>query len=657
MIQSRPNLKSQKKASRAKELIERKRRQEHKELQAWYKANADLYAYFITLLQDFTTLLDTYSVADQCRDSATLKKRFDAEGISFLTVTLPSLSKSLFTYLESGVSHYPGFKLKRGQNYPVFLQRMFTEIYSDVQSDRSRISVGLIYQLSVFTKKLKGPYPHRVLLKQAEDFCINDVMLGITTNVTADGLQPILMHARCIINQIFDGYDVFTDRRAKPRPGPGATNTYVDKHMRYEPHMLYEKLDHIMPYKEWFYPGLTGYHVNKARNYRSLLKKRRYEPTARYHQVDKQVGEARGICIEENEAMWYQQAVKNGIYAWVEEHPETRGKVNFSKQEINQQLALHSSKSRRRATIDMKSASDNVLRELVRSMFCEQPQLCEVLMHLSTQIIAFPTLGLPPLRTEKFAPMGSALCFPIMALVHYALIRAIILQSNVQNRFALSKQVFVYGDDIILPSTCVQAVYDWLPMFGMKINQNKSFVNSLFRESCGVHAYDGVDITPVFLKRIPNFSSGADTLLSVLASEEQLFYKGYFSTAKLLRKYINVHWGILPFVSNESRIAGFRRHEVNDTRHIIFMSSKSRKCADGSLASREHRLRVFVNKASELEASMMPYMCENSRYMMKLVTGTKDAATPDYSPDGVKLVWKWLLDSHITSGANDIVLM
>jgi hypothetical protein len=647
---SSPNLKSQKKVLCERIRIRQKRIAERKELRNWYHTVSGILELYEALLKDFSKLLSTYSVTDQLRDSATLLKRFNAEGVSFATVTLPQLSKSLFTYLETGVSLYPGFKIKSGTEYPVFLQGLFKVIYNDVHSNEAITAIGLIYQFSVLTKKLKGPYPHRVLLKQAEDFVKDDQQLS-AIDIKAEFLQPILTHARAIINNIFNDFDLKTDENVVPRPGPGATNTKVEKHMRYEPHMLYEKLDHVLPYKEWFYPPVNGYHVNKARNYRSLLKTRVYEPSARYHQVDKKIGEARGICIEENEAMWYQQAVKNGIYAWVEEHPITRNKVNFTKQSINQMLALHESKSRKRATIDMKSASDNVLRLLVKELFQDQTLLCDILMSLSTQIIEFPTLGLPPLRTNKFAPMGSALCFPIMALVHFALIQAIICNSNVKRRFSKAKDVYVYGDDIIISSDCVQAVYDWLPMFGMKINQDKSFVKSHFRESCGIHAYHGVDITPVFLKRTPNFSSGADTLLSVLASEEQLFLKGFYSTARLLRKRINGHWGILPFVSNESQIAGFRRPGVNDIRHIKFHAAKSRKCALSSLSCEEHRLRVFEKVRSIHRETSSPYMCENSRYLMKLVTGTKTAVTPDYSPDGSKLVWKWLLDSSLTTGS------
>ena len=108
----------------------------------------------------------------------------------------------------------------------------------------------------------------------------------------------------------------------------------------------------------------------------------------------------------------------------------------------------------------------------------------------------------PTLKAQKFAPMGSGVCFPVMGLVHWALITALVFNSTMPKAHELSTQVYVYGDDIIVPSECAQLVYKYLPRFGMKINKDKSFVASHFRESCGCHAYKGFDITPAFFKKV-----------------------------------------------------------------------------------------------------------------------------------------------------------
>lgn len=643
----RPKLKSQ-----TKFLTTRKGRAveiEKRDLSNWYEEMADISGYFHSLLQDFKNLLVTYSKVDYARDTETLSKRFHAEGVSFATKTMPALFKGLLQYLEFGKSAYPGFKLKPGCEYPAFLQRLFAPIYMDVTSDEAVICIKCIYQISFLCKKLKGPYPHRVLLKQAEDFVLDDKSLS-KVDLDSEAVKPILKHAIAIIDSIFTGYDPDVDPWTVPNPGPGATNTKVEKHMRYEPHVLYTKIDAVMPFKEWFYPGLTGHHVNPARSYRSLLKGRKYEPRSRFCQVDKQVGESRGICIEENEAQFLQQAVKNGLYHWIENHPVTKGVINFAKQDVNGLLALKASLSLEHATIDMSKASDRVLRILVAILFCNQDRLREMLLALSTRWIDFPSLDIPSLETLKYAPMGSALCFPVMAIVHYALCKAIILQSNIENRFALSKKVFVYGDDIVLSSTCAQAVFDWLPSFGMKLNVSKSFVRSHFRESCGLHAYYGTEITPVFLKRIPTKKADSASLLASLAAESQLYYNGFKHAAQLLRLRVTQHYGIMPYVNVKSRIAGFRREMQDDLSQIKYAASRTRKhksTVDHDYQCHEYRLRVV--KDINQDVHEQPSMLETSRYLYKQVTGTRRAEIPLSSPDKQQLVWTWLLDSQLST--------
>jgi hypothetical protein len=122
---------------------------------------------------------------------------------------------------------------------------------------------------------------------------------------------------------------------------------------------------------------------------------------------------------------------------------------------------------------------------------------------------------------KKIAPMGSAICFPIMALVHFALIKAILNRSSIAR--VNTRDVYVYGDDIIVNRQCVQAIYDYLPLFGMKINTDKSFSRSYFRESCGLHAYKGAEVTPIRFKCTINSESSPQHLATALRLEEALY--------------------------------------------------------------------------------------------------------------------------------------
>jgi len=650
---------------------------EKRSLLKWSKDNTDILDYLTALLDDGFNTLRFYSKADQQADLRTLENRIRNEGPAFATKTLPALSSSLLNYIETGVSHYPGFKLQSGTEYPAFLRGIFSVIYNVDRTECTDDAVQafrFIYQLGSAFKKFRGPYASKVLRKNLADFVAVDEEIG-KINISSSHLTHILQHAQAIVTRIFKDFDVDNDPDVKPRPGPGATNTPVEKHMRYEPHVLYEQIEGCMPMLEWFFIPHLGYDAFKARVFRKLVKTRVRRPTSRYKQIDKTAGKCRGICIEENEMQFMQQALKNGLYAWLENHPETAGRINFSDQSVNGRMALLASMSRLFATIDMSEASDRILRILIAFLFANLPRLRDCLLALSTQRIdLIPEHGYRYMEANKYAPMGSALCFPVMAIAHFSLCKAIILESNIEDRMNLSKQLYVYGDDIILPSQCAQAVFDWLPQFGPKLNQSKSYVQGYFRESCGLHAYRGMEVTPVYVKYIPNSSSGADVLLSALATEYGLYKRGFYSTAKLLRQRITFYYGSLPYVNVKSSIAGFQRDDANDLAHIKSYAVKKRKyndrtrcpigttplrkfgasylpdwreeCVTNGYQSFEYRLRVIRQKINSPDESLMK---ETSRYMFKLCTGTKEAMIPTSAPDQHEIVWRWVLDSALTT--------
>lgn len=641
------NLKSQRSQSRQLSAVERNKR----ELVTWAKRHDDILLYLEALLADFNNLLPSYGAADYTKDLDTLRRRFRAEGASFATRTLPTLMDGLLAYLERGVSDYPGFKTVPGGDHPAFLQQLFAPIYSATSDEAERtVCIKLIYQFSVSFKKIKGPYPLNVLSKQLDDFVEVDKEIG-NIKLFRDSNLPILRHARAIITRLFKDVDIEESMHARPRPGPGATNTPVEKHMRYEPHVLYTQIDDVLPYDTWFYNS-PWHTVVKAQDYLKLVKDKVHSPRSRFRFVDKQVGKARGICIEENETQWFQQAFKNLMYETLEKHPETRGKVNFASQDVNRKLALSSSRTLSMATIDMKEASDRIPRDLVGYLFSNLPELREVLLALSTRYIDFPKEICGDkdfIEVQKYAPMGSGLCFPVMAVVHYALITAIILETAIQNRYRLSKKVYVYGDDIILPTQCVQAIYDWLPQFGMKLNELKSYYTSHFRESCGLHAYNGEEITPVYFRSIPTQHSRTDGLLSAIGTEYGLYSRGLLLTSQLLRQRTESRFGPLPLIGRLSGIAvsdrmiqkfgstlnfdqsgaaplGWIREGRTRKEHIINYAHRVKRNADYQAST--YRLRV-VRALTE----SLPPMPEDEGYLRMLTTQIRqdssilDAAT------------------------------
>jgi hypothetical protein len=529
-------------------------------IKSFVRRHGDVVLYLEAILADAFKLLEHYRLADYSRDVATLRRRYVSEGLSFATKTLPNLFTEFLIGLEGGKPSYPGFKLDRDQTHPVFLRQLF-DMASKCDDVDKVTAMKCLYQFCCAFKKLKGPYRPSTLQKQLWSFVETDIDLKYL-EFDSQECERIIVSARNVITRVLgDLSPEFDTGLFVPRPGPGATNTPRRKNVRYRPHVLYKQLDEVFPYEDWFYSHPWDLRTD-PKKYLSLGSCER--PSSRFKFVDKTYAKPRGICIEELETQFLQQGIKRALYAKIGSHPLTRGRINFEDQGVNGRLAATSSYDRKYGTIDMSEASDRISRRLVKTLFRGTPELLEALLSVSTRTIELPE-DIPFIRDfpcEKFAPMGSAVCFPIMSLVHFVLIRGILTMCGYPP--SLAHDIYVYGDDILVRSECVEDVYKWLPLFGMKLNTEKSYFKSHFRESCGVHAYHGVDITPVYFKYIPTPQSHWGEVLSIRGVERDLFYRGFRNTAALLRSLsqkVKKLRGVKPlFVSPKSKVFGWIRN-------------------------------------------------------------------------------------------------
>lgn len=576
------------------------------------------------ILADAFECLTHYRRADYLRDVATLRRRYSHEGLSFATKTLPELFNALLQHLESGTPSYPSFKLVKGGKHPVFLRQLFAMALSVDNGEDRVTAVKCLYQLCSAFKKLKGPYRRSTLQKQLWSFVETDQSLK-ELDFLSEPCFPILARARKMVKAILEEVSPeFDPGLFVPRPGPGATNTPRQKHVRFRPHVLYTQLDDVFPYEDWFYSHPWDI-VTEPTRYTAL--ERRDAPSSRFKFVDKTYSKPRGICIEELETQYLQQAIKHCLYNRIEAHPLTRGRVNFTDQSINGDLAVESSASQKYATIDMSEASDRISRTLVRYLFRDCEDLLEALMATSSRTIQLPE-GIidfiDELPVEKFAPMGSAVCFPVMSLVHFVLIRAILSYAAVPQCSA--RDVYVYGDDIIVRTECANAVYDYLPLFGMKLNEEKSYYRSSFRESCGQHAFNGVPITPTYFKYVPESQSHGGVIVSLLETERSLFYNGFTRTAAALRSMMSqtckkVRCQDLPFVRPKSEILGWIR-EDEDAPLKRALGHKRRWDQD----SQQWFYKVRVHR---VPTRSLPSMEQHEAYLRWLTTGAGEATVLD----------------------------
>jgi len=145
--------------------------------------------------------------------------------------------------------------------------------------------------------------------------------------------------------------------------------------------------------------------------------------------------------------------------------------------------------------------------------------------------------------------MGNATTFPVESLVFWAICSA----SLQYHGFHQPGAVFVFGDDIIVPAEMAEVVINDLESFGLVVNRTKSFWRSNFRESCGVDAFNGVNVTPVRWKT----SVDAEHLVGMQSLSDmamRLRVAGYTEAAvtayDILRKRVNQYGIKLPFTDN-----------------------------------------------------------------------------------------------------------
>jgi hypothetical protein len=123
--------------------------------------------------------------------------------------------------------------------------------------------------------------------------------------------------------------------------------------------------------------------------------------------------------------------------------------------------------------------------------------------------------------------MGNATTFPVQSLIFWAVCVATLESSG----FHQPNEVYVFGDDIIVPAVATPLIMETLAAYGLKVNQRKSFYIGAFRESCGVDAYKGVDVTPIRWKT----TYDATTLLELLdlsSMAQRLRVQGFEECAK-----------------------------------------------------------------------------------------------------------------------------
>lgn len=319
---------------------------------------------------------------------------------------------------------------------------------------------------------------------------------------------------KTVVDFLLDS-EKFDDTLLLPRHGGGQVSETVSD--------TREKFDHLtldVKLARCFRPNRFGLDLYDEA---ASLKRVATPKSSRLMFVPKTYKTYRSVCMEPTAYMYFQQEVMRWMVHAMERSPLGQI-VDLKDQTLNQQYAIWGSAHKGLDTIDLSAASDRVHTDLVRAVF--PPKILYYLLGTRTESVLLPDGRVHTLK--KFAPMGSALCFPTQCTVFSAVtVIGYLLQRHsctLQDMTSISREDLrqmcrslfahwssdymdysprlisprVYGDDIICDVRVTENVTYLLEHFGFAVNKEKSFVGGQsVRESCGIYTYNGHDVTPL----------------------------------------------------------------------------------------------------------------------------------------------------------------
>jgi len=229
------------------------------------------------------------------------------------------------------------------------------------------------------------------------------------------------------------------------------------------------------------------------------------------------------------------QYIQHALMEWLRQHMPRllRPCVDFKDQEPSRALCLEASSTGSLATVDLSSASDRLScwvverafqynRDVLDALWACRTRCCRISVRDADGVLAGEE---DFLLLRKFAPMGSGVTFPVQSLVYAAMAIAVVLYdegkgARVTDRTIRSviSRVRVFGDDIILPTSSVSSLDLLLTHCQLKLNASKTHWQGLFRESCGMDAFRGSEVTPVYLRDFQPGHTGEDLVSWVAVS-------------------------------------------------------------------------------------------------------------------------------------------
>nr|QDH88464.1 MAG: RNA-dependent RNA polymerase [Leviviridae sp.] len=513
--------------------------------------------------------------ASQCctsatRDIKTVTSRVEHEGLSFLTITLPTLGKAFESWLDQGkVSIHPSFSSGRRRSLPLIMGGFFARVFDAdsglLLNEPCIDSIRAIRQLTLMFGKIELECSQARQLAAVRNYveCEQEVRLA-DSRLSSNDFAEFTRMSAMLFQNVFDRMDrdVYYGRLV-PKHGPGSTADGLTGNGKYSQAVWTDRLEAVLPAGEYLLPNWSYYSQLEEVDFLEPGS----EVPVKVTLVPKTLKTPRVIAMEPTCMQYMQQAILCSFLEHFGEDDFLPKVIGFDDQVPNQELACQGSFDQRTATLDLSDASDRVSNQLVRAMLSQHPHLLAAVDATRSRRAELPgtsdgTAG-EVIRLAKFASMGSALCFPVEAMVFTTLIflgiqRSLNTSLCRHNLFDYVGSVRVYGDDLIVPVDQVHTVVQTLEHFGAQVGMGKSFWSGRFRESCGKEYFNGHDVSLVRVRQaFPTQRQDVTEVQSLVSLRNQLYMSGYWKTVRwlddILRKMLNNHF---PVVLESSSVLG-----------------------------------------------------------------------------------------------------
>lgn len=535
------------------------------------------------------------------RDLSRLRSAIDCHGIRFALDIMPQFRKHFDQCLDTGrlvpsnLCHFG--TSKKGGPIPKLLRGLVLRVfdsYGNIRNDPDINAIRDIRQILGSVRKLRIASPPEaqhaavdeyVRIESAivpstldweneDDFTderiarlsLEDRRLNVhrgeldlsSHDAPATLSASVLHHYQLCADIVCSTLGVYQPLEWQFRQGPGAVADQPYGEYRYSFKHWSDRLETVFPYDQF-----------ATANWSILADELAVDDIAHEERpaklccVPKTLTKPRLIASEPVSHQWAQQSIREFMYSrasrtWVGDF------VSYKDQTLNGRLALKASMDRHCATIDLSSASDRLSCWVVERLFRRSPHLLRAMRASRSVYLRQDIDRKSPklIRLRKYASMGNATTFPVQSMSFLILALGATLlvrnkRASIKNMQRYGKDVVrVFGDDIIVPNDVFGLLTEHLEAFGLKVNTAKTFSGMTFRESCGVDAFAGHDVTSVSILDLPE-EHRPGSIVSSVQVHHNLLERGLFRTAEWLRRTVESPNLAIPVVKHGSGLFGW----------------------------------------------------------------------------------------------------